>query len=248
MHKGPSPASRVGLFVYWFSGRTAPRNPPVATVQKGNKFPNLPEAFPMALGLMDVKITHARFLERINRGSFHSVSHKAGSREFLAWDKRGEADYYQIEDFDVSMIASIHAACKSCGVSFTLFSAEEAEKVPEDQDEGPALPVKREKIIKIRVSPEELETLKFNSTKVQLAEWMRETCLNPGQVDLVRDLAQPEPVDPALLRALAGIGNNMNQIARRINTGEWDSLDVVQIVAALGAIERELSELRALHS
>lgn len=58
---------------------------------------------------------------------------------------------------------------------------------------------KREKIIKIRVSPEELETLKFNSTKVQLAEWMRETCLNPGQVDLVRDLVQPEPVDPALL-------------------------------------------------
>jgi hypothetical protein len=106
---------------------------------------------------------------------------------------------------------------------------------------------KREKIIKIRVSPEELETLKFNSTKVQLAEWMRETCLNPGQVDLVRDLVQPEPVDPALLRALAGIGNNMNQIARRINTGEWDSLDVVKIVAALGAIERELAELRALH-
>ena len=106
---------------------------------------------------------------------------------------------------------------------------------------------KREKIIKIRVSSEELETLKFNSTKVQLAEWMRETCLNPGQVDLVRDLVQPEPVDPALLRALAGIGNNMNQIARRINTGEWDSLDVVKIVAALGAIERELAELRALH-
>ena len=106
---------------------------------------------------------------------------------------------------------------------------------------------KREKIIKIRVSPEELETLKFNSTKVQLAEWMRETCLNPGQVDLVRDLVQPDPVDPALLRALAGIGNNMNQIARRINTGEWDSLDVVKIIAALGAIERELSELRALH-
>ena len=106
---------------------------------------------------------------------------------------------------------------------------------------------KREKIIKIRVSPEELETLKFNSTKVQLAEWMRETCLNPGQVDLVRDLVQPEPVDPALLRALAGIGNNMNQIARRINTGEWDSLDVVKIVAALGAIERELAELRALY-
>ena len=77
---------------------------------------------------------------------------------------------------------------------------------------------KREKVIKIRVSAEEFETLKFNSTKIQLAEWMRETCLNPGQGDLVRDLVQPDPVDPALLRALAGIGNNMNQIAKQLNS------------------------------
>ena len=69
---------------------------------------------------------------------------------------------------------------------------------------------KREKIIKIRVSAEEFETLKFNSTKAELAAWMRDTCLNPGQTDFVRDLAQPSPVDPALLRALAGIGNNLN--------------------------------------
>ncbi len=106
---------------------------------------------------------------------------------------------------------------------------------------------KREKIIKIRVSPEELETLKFNSTKAELAAWMRDTCLNPGQTDFVRDLVQPSPVDPALLRALAGIGNNLNQIARKVNTGEWEPLQTAEIIAALGAIERELSELRALH-
>ena len=106
---------------------------------------------------------------------------------------------------------------------------------------------KREKVIKIRVSAGEVGTPKFNSTKIQLAEWVRATCLNPGQGGLVRDLVQPDPVDPALLRALAGIGNNMNQIARRINTGEWDPLDVVKIVSALGAVERELAELRALH-
>lgn len=106
---------------------------------------------------------------------------------------------------------------------------------------------KREKIIKIRVSAEEFETLKFNSTKAELAAWMRDTCLNPGQTDFVRDLAQPSPVDPALLRALAGIGNNLNQIARKVNTGEWEPLQTAEIIAALGAIERELSELRALH-
>ena len=106
---------------------------------------------------------------------------------------------------------------------------------------------KREKIIKIRVSAEEFETLKFNSTKLQLAEWMRETCLNPGQGDLVRESKRHDPVDPALLRALAGIGNNLNQIARRVNSGEWGPLDTVKIVAALAAIEREVSEVRALH-
>ena len=81
----------------------------------------------MALGLMDVKITHARFLTRINRGEFDSVSHTEGNREFWRGGKNGEADYYQIEDFDVSMIESIHAACKSCGVSFTLFPSRNRE-------------------------------------------------------------------------------------------------------------------------
>lgn len=106
---------------------------------------------------------------------------------------------------------------------------------------------KREKIIKIRVSPDELETLKWRSTKAQLAEWMRETCLNDGQGDLVRQSKGPDPVDPALLRQLAGMGNNLNQIARRVNSGEWGPADRVQVIAALAGIERELAELRALH-
>lgn len=106
---------------------------------------------------------------------------------------------------------------------------------------------KREKIIKVRVSPEELATLKMHSTRDELARWMRETCLNPGQADLVRGLKGPEPVDPALLRQLASIGNNLNQIARRVNTSEWGPSDRVAIIAALGAIERELAHVRNLH-
>jgi hypothetical protein len=104
--------------------------------------------------------------------------------------------------------------------------------------------VKREKIIKIRVSAKEFETLKWRSTKAQLAEWMRETCLNDGQGDLVDMMQGPDPVDPDLLRQLAGLGNNLNQIARAVNRGEWGPSDRVQVVAALNAIERELSELR----
>ena len=105
--------------------------------------------------------------------------------------------------------------------------------------------IKREKIIKIRVSAEEHETLKHICPKAQLAEWMRENCLNPT-VDFVNASKSkaPAPVAPELIRALAGIGNNMNQIARRVNDCTFDNLSTVQILAALKAIESELAEVR----
>ncbi|WP_446913385.1 MobC family plasmid mobilization relaxosome protein, partial [Escherichia coli] len=49
---------------------------------------------------------------------------------------------------------------------------------------------------------------------------------------------------PPLLRQLAAIGNNLNQTARKVNSGQWSSGDRVQVVAALMAIERELRSLR----
>lgn len=107
--------------------------------------------------------------------------------------------------------------------------------------------VKREKIIKIRVSDEEHETLKMHCTRPELAVWMRESCLNPGQSDLVEDLKGPSKVDPELLRQLASIGNNLNQIARKINTDAWGPADRVAILAGMTSIERELAALRALH-
>ncbi|ECL9899012.1 MobC family plasmid mobilization relaxosome protein, partial [Salmonella enterica subsp. enterica serovar Enteritidis] len=42
----------------------------------------------------------------------------------------------------------------------------------------------------------------------------------------------------------AAIGNNLNQTARKVNSGQWSSGDRVQVVAALMAIERELRSLR----
>lgn len=110
----------------------------------------------------------------------------------------------------------------------------------------PAGEPKRDKIIKVRVSAEEHETLKWRCPKARLAEWMREQCLNPDG-DWVRQSQGPVPVDPALLRQLAGIGNNLNQIARRVNSGEWGPVDRVAILAALSAVERELAEVRGQH-
>ena len=72
-------------------------------------------------------------------------------------------------------------------------------------------PLKRLRSIKIRVSDAELERLREICPKAQLAEWMREQCL--GVVQPQRRTPAPT-VDPALLRQLAGMGNNLNQIAR----------------------------------
>ncbi len=44
--------------------------------------------------------------------------------------------------------------------------------------------------------------------------------------------------------SLPGWGNNLNQIARKINGGQWSGADRVQVVVALMAIDAELERLR----
>lgn len=46
------------------------------------------------------------------------------------------------------------------------------------------------------------------------------------------------------LRQLAGMGNNLNQIARQVNAGGGSGHDRVQVVAALMAIDAGLERLR----
>lgn len=101
----------------------------------------------------------------------------------------------------------------------------------------------RLKAIKIRVSEEELASLRAGCPKAQLAEWMREHCLGFSQ----SRRATTPTADPALLRQIAGIGNNLNQIARRINAGELTALEKVQYLAALNYLGRELEGVRRDH-
>lgn len=103
---------------------------------------------------------------------------------------------------------------------------------------------KREKIIKIRASKSEYSELLKRSTKPRLAEWMREKCLGEK---IPRSRKVPE-IDPDLLRQLAGIGNNLNQIARAINSQDWKPVDRIQVISALSSIQRELAELKKENS
>lgn len=52
--------------------------------------------------------------------------------------------------------------------------------------------------------------------------------------------------DPELLRQLAAIGNNVNQLARRINGLGLNATDVVNLLAELITIQRELHRLAEL--
>ena len=52
------------------------------------------------------------------------------------------------------------------------------------------------------------------------------------------------PVDPLLIRQLAGIGNNLNQIARKLNMGTDPDTDMLESVKK---IEKRLKEILAKH-
>lgn len=81
-----------------------------------------------------------------------------------------------------------------------------------DKLEGLAMPKilgeKRNKEIKIRLTQTEFEELNARRTK-NLAGWMRDLALGATPI---------RQADAALVRQVARIGNNLNQIARHVNT------------------------------
>lgn len=100
--------------------------------------------------------------------------------------------------------------------------------------------IRRQNVIKIRVSDDELAELRERKTCTELARWIRESIL-AGDVVL---RSQTVAVDPQLLRSLAAIGNNVNQIARRLNSAK--STDI-PIALELQYISNSLRELLEKH-
>ena len=105
--------------------------------------------------------------------------------------------------------------------------------------------VKRQKEIKIRLTDEEHKNLLDRCNTASLASWMRETCLSEKRTKQSKVVE----VDPQLLRQLAGIGNNLNQIARIINQQSKtnEAIDRIAVITALSGIERELQRLHDDH-
>lgn len=119
----------------------------------------------------------------------------------------------------------------------TIISDNEPPKKPQK--------TKRTKSIKFRVTPQEYEELMSKKTRVELAVWVREICLN---IDI------PEPkhqkfskVDPKLLYQINRIGNNLNQLTKQVNT-QPATLQTVQALAVLSQIQADINEIKLLLS
>jgi hypothetical protein len=107
----------------------------------------------------------------------------------------------------------------------------------------------RSKSIKIRVSEQEKSALLARAGDMTLADFLRDLGLGRDPVpqpkkEKSRKFREPPPADPALLRELARIGNNLNQLARLSNAGT----PPLDLIVQLQAIESELKELKQLHS
>lgn len=100
---------------------------------------------------------------------------------------------------------------------------------------------KRTKSVKIRLFESEFQELSELKTCNKLATWMRETCLNKK----TKRRNPPVSVDPELLRQLAGLGNNLNQLARLANGKGMNALDSVEIIRHLNEIQVSLENLRS---
>lgn len=75
---------------------------------------------------------------------------------------------------------------------------------------------KRTKQLIIRVSPTEFETLTRQKTHPNLARYIRERVLEDGKASDKKTVKFQFP--PEVVRVLAGMGNNLNQIAKTLNT------------------------------
>lgn len=115
---------------------------------------------------------------------------------------------------------------------------------------------KRTKEIKIRLTDSEHRKLLEMAQNERLAVFMREYCLSSDNEHFAmiakknRTKINRLTVAPALLRQLAGIGNNLNQISRHLNSAQksGQSIDLARLALIMQGIERDLNEIKEAHT
>ena len=98
--------------------------------------------------------------------------------------------------------------------------------------------MKKDKQFSIRISEQDLETIRRKAAQAHMSQsdYVTACCLGK-RIVILNGLKE-------VLRQQKAIGNNLNQIARRINASPLTTLDKVEYLAALAAVARELEGLR----
>lgn len=98
---------------------------------------------------------------------------------------------------------------------------------------------KRTKICKVRFTNAEFYDLSTRCPeKMQLASWARTVLLGQAQI-FEKQRREPPKADPRLVGELGRIGNNINQIARVVNT-YFSEISAACLIDELTAIRAEL--------
>lgn len=102
----------------------------------------------------------------------------------------------------------------------------------------------RIKEIKIRLTEQEHQLLQSKKTGLELATWIRATCLG-----VQTRQKNTKGSDPALVRQLAKIGANLNQLAKIANTeqAKGDIINLLRLTGELAIIREQLNELLKRH-
>ena len=106
--------------------------------------------------------------------------------------------------------------------------------------------VKMDQMITLRVTARTRADWKrrAQASGLPLGDWIREQLSSrTGRRILPR--RRPPPADPALLTAIARVGNNLNQLARAANRQQWP--DRLSLLERLIGIERALKDLAPPH-
>ncbi|MDO6588551.1 plasmid mobilization relaxosome protein MobC [Salipiger sp. 1_MG-2023] len=106
----------------------------------------------------------------------------------------------------------------------------------------------RELVLRVRCTEDERATWlrKARAQERSLSEYAR--CILSAEP--MRRRARPPEADPVLLAAVGRAGNNLNQIARAMNSDHkaGRAIDLIAVRTLLMALDRQLAEIVAEHS
>lgn len=98
--------------------------------------------------------------------------------------------------------------------------------------------------VNLRFSEYELTELKAKAGNMRLATYCKSVALSKQQKRKAVKRTCYSHLPPELVRQLAGIGNNLNQITRLAHIAKkTDELDIIALTLSVEAIRQEIREL-----